>query len=97
LSVKIEKVEQGSRAFKKGISPGDTLLTINGNEIVDVLDYRFYQVNRKLELEIEKDDGKRKKIKIKKDEYEELGLEFESYLMDKERSYRNKCIFSFID
>ena len=97
MSVKIKDVEKNSRAYKKGIQPGDSLLRINGSEIVDVLDYRFYQVNTKLELEIEKSDGRIKKVKIKKEEYEELGLEFDSYLMDKEHSCKNKCIFCFID
>ena len=97
MSVTIKDVEKHSAASKKGVSAGDILLSINGNEIVDVLDYRFYQVNSRLELEIQKPDGKIKKIKIKKQEYEELGLEFSSYLMDKERSCRNKCIFCFID
>ncbi len=97
MSVTIKDVEPGSRASKKGVSGGDVLISINGNEIVDVLDYRFYQVNKKLELEIQKPDGKQRHIKIKKDEYEELGLEFDTYLMDKEHSCRNKCIFCFID
>ncbi len=97
MSVKIKDVDEKSRAYKKGVRSGDTLVSINGNEIVDVLDYRFYQVNSKLELEIQKPDDKVKKIKIKKQEYEELGLEFDTYLMDKEHSCKNKCIFCFID
>ena len=97
MSVTIKDVQPGSSAFKKGISAGDVLISLNGNEIVDVLDYRFYQVNRKLEAVIKKPDGKIKTVKIKKQEYEELGLEFDSYLMDKEHSCRNKCVFCFID
>ncbi len=97
MSVTIKDVDKSSCAFKKGISSGDVLVSINGNEIVDVLDYRFYQVNKKLELVIKDKKGKTKKVKIKKQEYEELGLEFETYLMDKEHSCRNKCIFCFID
>lgn len=97
MAVKIKDVDIKSRAYKKGVRSGDTLLSINGNEIVDVLDYRFYQVNKKLEIEIKKPNEKLKKLKIKKEEYEELGLEFDSYLMDKEHSCRNKCIFCFID
>ena len=97
MPVTIKDVEKYSGAFSKGVEPGDVLLSINGNEIVDVLDYRFYQVNKKLTLEVKKPDGKLKRIKIKKQEYEELGLEFDTYLMDKEHSCRNKCIFCFID
>ena len=39
--VKIVNVENRSYAKKAGIKPGDTLISINGNEISDVLDYRF--------------------------------------------------------
>ena len=97
MAVTIKEVDPNSAASKKGAEAGDILLSINGNEIVDVLDYRFYQVNKKLELVIRKPGGKTKKLKIKKQEYEELGLEFDSYLMDKEHSCKNKCIFCFID
>lgn len=97
MPVTIKDVDKSSCAFKKGISSGDVLVSINGNEIVDVLDYRFYQVNKKLDIVIKDKKGKTKKVKIKKQEYEELGLEFETYLMDKEHSCRNKCIFCFID
>lgn len=97
MSVTIKEVAKHSSAAHKGIESGDKLVSINKNEIVDVLDYRFYQVNKKLELIIEKPDGKQKKVKIKKQEYEELGLEFDTYLMDKEHSCKNKCIFCFID
>ena len=97
MAVTIKDVERRSVADKKGIGAGDVLLSINGNEIVDVLDYRFYQVNSRLELLIRKPDGKEKTVKIRKQEYEELGLEFDSYLMDKEHSCRNKCVFCFID
>lgn len=97
MAVTIKDVDKSSCAFKKGITSGDVLISINGNEIVDVLDYRFYQVNKKLELVIKDKKGKTKRVKIKKQEYQELGLEFETYLMDKEHSCRNKCIFCFID
>ncbi|MGN1139224.1 MAG: DUF512 domain-containing protein [Ruminococcus sp.] len=97
MAVTIKDVQKSSCAYKKGIAPGDVLISINGNEIVDVLDYRFYQVNSKLELIIKTSKGDTKKVKIKKQEYQELGLEFDSYLMDKEHSCRNKCIFCFID
>ena len=79
------------------IKKGETLLSINSNEIVDVLDYRFYQVNRKLTLEVEDEDKNVRTIEMIKGEYEEIGLEFETYLMDKQHSCRNKCIFCFID
>ncbi len=97
MSVLIKSVEKGSPAYKAGIRDGDTLISIDGNEIVDVLDYRFYQENKRLKVEFIDSVGKTKTAKIKKDEYEELGLDFETYLMDSKHSCRNKCVFCFID
>lgn len=97
MAVKIFDVTTGSHADKAGIKKGETLLSINSNEIVDVLDYRFYQVNRKLTLEIADENKNVRTIEMTKGEYEEIGLEFETYLMDKQHSCRNKCIFCFID
>lgn len=97
MAVKIFDVTTGSHADKAGIKKGETLLSINSNEIVDVLDYRFYQVNRKLTLEVADKDKNVRTIEMTKGEYEEIGLEFETYLMDKQHSCRNKCIFCFID
>lgn len=96
VSVMISSVEHGSKAYKKGLKKGDLLLKINSNEIQDVLDYRFYIMNKKLSLEIMR-DGKTFEVKIKKDEFADIGLEFETYLMDEQRHCKNKCVFCFID
>ena len=97
MAVIIKSVYRNSYAYRAGCEAGDTLLSINGNDIVDVLDYRFYQLNSDLELKIRDVKGVVHTVKVRKPEYEELGLEFDTYLMDKERSCRNKCIFCFID
>ena len=97
MSVIVKSVIKGSPAYKIGMCEGDTLVKISGNEIMDVLDYRFYQNNEKLTVEFINSKGKVKIKKLKKKEYDELGLEFETYLMDKKHSCRNKCIFCFID
>lgn len=96
MAVKIYNVTKGSYADKAGIKRNETLLSMNSNEIIDVLDYRFYQVNRHLSLKIS-DGTAVRNVEITKGEYEEIGLEFETYLMDKQHSCRNKCIFCFID
>ncbi|MBQ8868748.1 MAG: DUF512 domain-containing protein [Oscillospiraceae bacterium] len=97
MSVVIFDVEKGSIAEKKGIAAGDSLVSINKNEIFDVLDFRFWQQNTRLVLRTVDTHGKKHTIRIKKDEYEELGLNFETYLMDKQHSCKNKCIFCFVD
>lgn len=97
MSVKISGVDEGSIAEECGIEKGDTLISINGNEITDVLDYRFYMTDDYLLLRLVLKDGSEEEVEIEKDEYEDIGLEFETYLMDKQTSCRNKCIFCFID
>ena len=97
MSVIIKSVDSKSPAEKAGLKAGDTLISINKNDIMDVLDYRFYQNNAKLKIEYIDDKGKIKHKRIKKQDYEELGLNFETYLMDKQHSCLNKCVFCFID
>jgi len=94
--VKITGVEPKSRAEKAGIKAGDTLISINENEISDVLDYRFYLTERAVKLLLER-EGEQIEISIKKGEYDDIGLEFETPLMDKKQTCRNGCIFCFID
>ena len=94
--VKITGVVPGSHAEKCGITPGDTLVSINGNAVRDVLDYRFYICEEKIALTVS-NGGKERICKIDKDEYDDIGLEFETFLMDKKHSCKNKCVFCFID
>lgn len=97
MSVIIKSVDLKSPADKAGLKEGYTLISINKNDIMDVLDYRFYQNNAKLRIEYIDDKGKIKRKRIKKEDCEELGLNFETYLMDKQHSCLNKCVFCFID
>ena len=94
--VKIVGTEDHSLAKAVGILAGDVLLSINKNEINDVLDYRFYLTERKLKIKVDR-DGKLITFRIKKDEYEDIGLLFETPLMDKKHTCKNGCIFCFID
>ncbi len=97
MAVIIKSVQSGSLAAKKKISAGDCLVSVNGNSVRDVLDYRFYLNDKKLRLALKGADGKSKVVTITKDEFEDIGLEFETYLMDKQQRCKNKCIFCFID
>ncbi len=94
--VKIVSVEGESLAEIAGIKENDILLSVNGNIINDVLDYRFYIMDEALELSLSR-DGEEFSAKIKKDEYSDIGLEFSTYLMDEKKRCRNNCIFCFID
>ncbi len=97
MPVVIYDIEAGSLASRAGIVPGETLLSINGREVNDVLDYRFLIVDRHLELSLIRPDGGEHHVTLRKSEYDDPGLLFETYLMDKQRACRNKCVFCFID
>lgn len=94
--VRIDGVEPGSRAQRAGILPGDLLVSMNGHSVTDVLDFRFYETERELRLVLRR-EGRDLAVELIKPQYAGLGLEFETYLMDQQRSCRNKCVFCFID
>lgn len=94
--VKITGIDVNSKAEKAGIIPEDILVSINGREINDVLDYRFHLANKDLDICVLR-DGVEYHFHITKQEYDDIGLDFETPLMDKKHSCENKCIFCFID
>lgn len=93
MSVKISNVKKHSVCAIKGVVAGDELLKINGNEIMDVLDYDFYMAEGQVRLTFKCADG----FKVIKANSQNCGLEFDTYLMDKQQHCKNKCIFCFID
>ena len=94
--VTIVSVAANSRAEKAGMRAGDKLHTINFREIRDVLDYRFYLAERCVRLCFYRGE-ERHEVVINKQEYDDIGLEFETPLMDEKHSCENRCIFCFID
>ena len=97
MAVKITGIVPGSPAAKANIQPGDVLISINKNPIIDVLDYRFYMTDVHLDLLLHNEAKELRNVSVRKGEYDDLGLEFETYLMDKQMGCRNKCIFCFVD
>lgn len=93
----IKEILAGSIAEELGIEPGDRLISINNEEIEDIFDYQYYVENEYIEILIERSDEEQWVLEIEKDEDEDLGILFESGLMDEYHSCHNKCIFCFID
>ena len=77
--------------------PGDRLVSINGNPITDVLDYKYYAYDPQLAVCLRRPDGSEHTVHIVKPLGGELGLDFETYLMDNAHSCANHCVFCFID
>lgn len=95
MAVKITGADKGSPAEREKLA-GTTLLSIDGNEIHDMLDYEFFSQGASLELSVMR-GGALEYLRVEKEEYEPLGCCFQSYLIDKKHSCCNKCIFCFID
>ena len=94
--VKILAVLPRSIAAKAGIHGGDVLVSINQNEIRDVLDYRFYLTDTNVSVTLMRGEEPYT-VHINKGEYDDIGLEFETPLMDKKHTCQNGCVFCFID
>lgn len=97
MGVVINGIVKKSIADKKKFAIGDRILTIDHNDINDVLDYEFYVAGDNIEIELQKVDGMVHSILIRKQEYEDIGVLFDTYLIDKEHSCTNNCIFCFVD
>ena len=78
------------------IKADDVLISVNQNEIKDVLDYRFYLAEEDISILVKRGE-ENISYDIKKDEYDDIGLDFETPLMDEKHSCKNGCIFCFID
>ncbi|MGI5985445.1 MAG: radical SAM protein, partial [Oscillospiraceae bacterium] len=96
MSSVIKKIEKHSPLLNKA-KIGDKLVSINGKEISDVLDYKFFSYDTRLKVVLESPEGRIRSVKIKKPAGGHLGLEFETYLMDRARACRNRCVFCFVD
>lgn len=97
MSTIITSIDPGSPAMRAGLRPGQQLLSINGHDVVDVLDYRFYGYDPASHLMLKNEDGSTQSLTVHKAEGEDLGLNFDTYLMDEMRSCANHCIFCFVD
>ena len=93
----VSDVLPGSPAERAGVEKGDALLSINGEQVIDLVDYEHLTANERLTLLIQKKSGDCEEIDLDKDDYEPLGLSFATSLMDKMRTCKNHCVFCFID
>ncbi|MBE6632934.1 MAG: DUF512 domain-containing protein [Ruminococcaceae bacterium] len=94
--VHIQAVLSNSIAARAGIRAGDLLISANGHPIRDVLDYRFYLTDTRVRLVLSR-NGEEYAVLVNKGEYDDVGLEFETPLMDQKHTCRNRCVFCFID
>ena len=82
----IDNIEPGSIAEELELVPGDALLSINGKEIGDVLDYHYLIHDETLQMLVEKKDGEVWELLIEKDYDEDLGIVFEKRMKQRRRN-----------
>ena len=93
----ITKIDEYS-PLRGRVHVGDELVSINGHEVEDVLDYRYWGYEPRVSLVLRAaGSGREYTVKVKKGEGEDLGLDFEEYLMDRPWGCSNRCKFCFID
>jgi putative radical SAM enzyme (TIGR03279 family) len=90
----IAAVLPGSTASRHGFAAGDRLVSVNGRDVRDSIDYQFLVSGRRLSLLVRKKDGTERALRISKDPDDTLGLLFDPFPV---RRCRNKCIFCFVD
>ena len=93
----ISSVKHGSLAETAGIKAGESLLTVNGSSLRDIIDLSFLLADEQVVLKLAAADGTEREITIDKRIDEDLGLEFESAVFDKVTTCYNKCVFCFVD
>jgi len=93
MPVRIQSIVSETIAEEIVIQPEDILISINGHEIQDVLDYIFYQADEKLTVRIQR-GGHTFTHFFEKEIDEDIGLEL--YPL-KVRKCGCNCIFCFVD
>ena len=91
--MKIVKIKENSLAQEIGLSEGDQLIKINGERVLDHLDYEFRIADENVILDF-KMNGQLSQIEVEKDYDDDLGVEFEEM---KIRKCGNDCVFCFVD
>ena len=93
----ISAIHQGSLAEELELVPGDKIISINEQELTDIIDLSFALADEEIEMLIEHENGEQEIIAFEKDIDEELGAEFESAVFGKIRQCANNCYFCFVD
>ena len=95
--VKITEVAENSIGAQAGLQPGDILLRVGGEKLLDMIDYLWLTSEERLNLEVLKVSGEISKINLRKAPEESLGLSFEDVVFDGTRHCQNHCLFCFVD
>jgi putative radical SAM enzyme (TIGR03279 family) len=92
--VRVSRVLPGSICEEMGVVKGTELLTVNGRELADFLDWEFLTADEELVIEARLPDGEEIVYEVERPEGEGLGVELEPPTV---RRCANRCEFCFIE
>ncbi len=93
----VTAVDAGSPAGAAGVRAGETLAAIDGEPVLDIIDYEYLTAEKTLTLTVRSASGAERTVRVQKEEYEPLGLMFPTSLMSEVRACKNRCVFCFVD
>lgn len=91
----MESVQEGSAAQYGGLKPGDIIVSVNGEPLIDYVDYIYFCAQSRLKIRIER-KGVSQTLLIRKSEEEDIGVSFTQPMLGKKRVCGNKCVFCFV-
>lgn len=93
----VARVEEGSPAWDAGIEPGMRIVTVNGVEPRDIIDWRWEADGGWCDLEVfDPTDGTTASCELEREPGEDWGIEFTDVLFDGIRTCLNACVFCFM-
>jgi putative radical SAM enzyme (TIGR03279 family) len=92
---RVLSVAPGSPAARAGLSAGDEVVAVNGDELRDVIAYQLHVDGARVELDLRR-GGLERTVVIAKDEGAPLGAELSSAVFDRVQTCDNHCPFCFI-
>ena len=95
--IRILSVSPNSPAARAGIQSGDFLVSINGDPVIDDIDYQALIQHAHLEVTLSDENGMTRNVSVAKSSWEPLGIRLDESIAMKPRHCRNHCVFCFID
>lgn len=92
----VRVVETDSAAAEAGVQVGDVLTHVNGQPVLDIVDFAFLTAGEQVTLDVQRPEAGPMQFVMHKGYDEDLGLEFGDDLFDRVHICKNKCVFCFL-
>ena len=96
MAHKIVSVDPDGIGSLSGLRAGDEIIAINGEEVIDEIDYQALTANSRLAIDIRRADGSRHTVHVHKEDWEGLGLHMADTMVCTPRVCKNNCVFCFV-